>query len=228
MQVAIATSVVNMATKPDDVQPLNETHYNSAPADDSLAQDLLWRKLFLRKGKLRASSRTSALMSGFAMVAMVEIQFKDNVPSGLVIAFSVLTTLLISIHVFALMISVCILPNLDSFASSYNVNNKNVDNSLHEEMHYYIETAWLFSTGLGTLLFLAEVAIIAWVQFYNNSKAAAIASTAVLLPVSIVFVWFAFHFYKILVKHKYKQSSQGLEELQLYVQKLQPADIHTI
>lgn len=159
---------------------------------------------------------------------MVEIQFKDNVPSGLVIAFSVLTTLLISIHVFALMISVCILPNLDSFASSYNINNKNVDNSLHEEMHYYIETAWLFSTGLGTLLFLAEVAIIAWVQFYNNSKAAAIASTAVLLPVSIVFVWFAFHFYKILVKHKYKQSSLGLEELQLYVQKLQPADIHTI
>lgn len=159
---------------------------------------------------------------------MVEIQIDDGVPTGLIIAFSVLTTILISIHVFALMISVCILPNLDSFASSYSLNNKNFDNSLHEQMHYYIETAWLFSTGLGTLLFLAEVAIVAWVQFYKKSQAAAIASTCVLLPVGVVFIWFALHFYNILVKHKYEQSSQGLEELQMYVDKLQPTDIHTV
>lgn len=159
---------------------------------------------------------------------MVEIQINDGLPSGLIITFSVLTTFLISIHVFALMISVCILPNLDSFASSYSLNDKNVDNSLHEQMHYYIELAWLFSTGLGTLLFLAEVAIVAWVQFYTKSRAAAIASTCVLVPVGVVFIWFAFHFYKILVKHKYEQSSQGLEELRMYVEKLQPTDIHTV
>ncbi|CAB4010289.1 calcium release-activated calcium channel 1-like isoform X2 [Paramuricea clavata] len=216
-----------MAAQPEDPKALNDK-YSSVPSDDSRTQELTWRRLFLRKGKLRASSRTSALMSGFAMVAMVEIQIDPGLPSGLIIAFSVLTTILISIHVFALMISVCILPNLDSFASSYSLNNKNFDNSLHEQMHYYIETAWLFSTGLGTLLFLAEVAIVAWVQFYNKSKAAAIASTCVLLPVGVVFIWFALHFYKILVKHKYEQSSQGLEELQMYVDKLQPTDIHTV
>lgn len=159
---------------------------------------------------------------------MVEIQIDPDIPKGLIIAFSVLTTVLISIHVFALMISVCILPNLDSFASSYSLNNKNVDYSLHERMHYYIETAWIFSTGLGTLLFLAEVALVAWVQFYERSKEAAIASTCILIPVGIVFVWFALHFYNLLVKHKYEQSSQGLEELQMYVDKLHPADIHTI
>jgi calcium release-activated calcium channel protein 1 len=159
---------------------------------------------------------------------MVEIQIDDGIPSGLVIAFSVLTTILISIHVFALMISVCILPNLDSFASSYSLNNKNVDNSLHEQMHYYIEMAWICSTGLGTLLFLAEVAMVSWVQFYNKSKEAAIASTCVLLPVGVVFIWFALHFYNILVKHKYEQSSQGLQELQIYVEKLQPPELHTV
>ncbi|XP_028396537.1 protein orai-3-like [Dendronephthya gigantea] len=216
-----------MATQTENLQVMNDK-YNSVPTDDGRAQDLIWRRLFLRKGKLRASSRTSALMSGFAMVAMVEIQIEDDIPPSLIIAFSVLTTILISIHVFALMISVCILPNLDSFASSYSLNNKNVDYSLHERMHYYIETAWIFSTGLGTLLFLAEVAIVAWVQFYNKSKEAAIASTCILIPVGIVFIWFALHFYNMLVKHKYKQSSQGLEELQMYVDKLHPADIRTV
>ena len=159
---------------------------------------------------------------------MVEIQIDKDLPQGLIITFSVLTTVLISIHVFALMISVCILPNLDSFASSYSLSNKNVDNSLHEQMHYYIETAWICSTGFGTLLFLAEVAIVAWVQFYKNSKVAAIASTCVLVPVGAIFIWFALKFYSILVQHKYEQSSQGLEELQMYVEKLQPADIHTV
>ena len=42
----------------------------SVPSNDSSAQEFTWRKLFLRKGKLRASSRTSALMSGFAMVKL--------------------------------------------------------------------------------------------------------------------------------------------------------------
>lgn len=159
---------------------------------------------------------------------MVEIQIADDLPLGLVIAFSVLTTVLISIHVFALMISVCILPNLESISNLYSLNSQDIDYSAHEHLHYYIETAWLFSTGLGTLLFLAEVALISWVQFYKHSKEAAIASTCVLVPVTAIFMVFALHFYNTLVKRKYKHSTQKIEELQVFVDRLQPTDIHTV
>ncbi|EDO41133.1 predicted protein, partial [Nematostella vectensis] len=182
---------------------------------------LSWRRLLLTRGKLKASSRTSALMSGFAMIAMVEIQLEEGIPGGLLIAFSVMTTILISVHVFALMISVCILPNIESVANTHQSSGLMVHDSPHEKMHLYVELAWIFSTGLGTLLFLGEIGILSWVKFYKYSIAAAIASSAVLLPVCVLFVVFAVHFYRSLAQHRYERFYQGIEELQQIASQLE-------
>ncbi|XP_053328708.1 calcium release-activated calcium channel protein 1 [Spea bombifrons] len=190
-------------------------------------QALSWRKLYLSRAKLKASSRTSALLSGFAMVAMVEVQLDAAhvYPTGLLIAFSACTTVLVAVHLFALMISTCILPNIEAVSNVHNLNS--VKESPHERMHRHIELAWAFSTVIGTLLFLAEVVLLCWVKFLpvnspkssvndtslSPGKAAAIASTTIMVPFGIIFIVFAVHFYRSLVSHKTDRQFQELNEL---------------
>ncbi|XP_065116172.1 calcium release-activated calcium channel protein 1 [Paramisgurnus dabryanus] len=193
-------------------------------------QALSWRKLYLSRAKLKATSRTSALLSGFAMVAMVEAQLEEDheYPPGLLVAFSACTTVLVAVHLFALMISTCILPNLEAVSNVHNLNS--IKESPHEQMHLYIELAWAFSTVIGTLLFLAEVVLICWVKFLplqnkkkNNQnetnsdispgEAAAITSTVIMVPFALVFIVFAVHFYRSLVSHKTDRQFQVLKAL---------------
>ncbi|KAK5606017.1 Protein orai-2 [Crenichthys baileyi] len=206
-------------------------------------QALSWRKLYLSRAKLKASSRTSALLSGFAMVAMVEVELDVNYsyPRELLIAFSVCTTVLVAVHLFALLISTCILPNVEAVSNIHNLNS--VSESPHERMHHYIELAWGFSTALGILLFLAEVVLLCWVKFLpvdageakkagastivtpstetkptspsalSSGWQAALASTIIMVPVGVIFLLFTIHFYRSLVRHKTERHHQEIEEL---------------
>ncbi|XP_077164214.1 calcium release-activated calcium channel protein 1 isoform X2 [Paroedura picta] len=163
---------------------------------------------------------------------MVEVQLdaEHDYPQGLLIAFSACTTVLVAVHLFALMISTCILPNIEAVSNVHNLNS--VKESPHERMHRHIELAWAFSTVIGTLLFLAEVVLLCWVKFLplkkkaapgthaeaNSSsitpgEAAAIASTSIMVPFGLVFIVFAVHFYRSLVSHKTDRQFQELNEL---------------
>ncbi|XP_026672130.1 calcium release-activated calcium channel protein 1-like [Ceratina calcarata] len=188
------------------------THHTEIPQDGP--EGLSWRRLHMSRAKLKATATTSELLSGFAMVAMVELQINDPtaVPEWLFVMFAVCTTVLVSVHIFALMISTYLLPNIEAI-SKLQVSRL-VTESPHERMRSFIELAWAFSTVLGLFLFLVEVAILCWVKFWDYSFTAATASTIIVIPVLIVFIAFAVHFYHSLVVYKCESSVSDMNELE--------------
>ncbi|XP_022125752.1 uncharacterized protein LOC111000550 isoform X1 [Pieris rapae] len=189
--------------------------------DEALApgspDGLSWRRLHMSRAKLKATATTSELLSGFAMVAMVELQINEptNVPEWLFVMFAVCTTVLVAVHIFALMISTYLLPNIDAVSKMEpGCPSRALRESPHERMRGFIELAWAFSTVLGLFLFLVEIAILCWVKFWDYSFAAATAATVIVIPVLIVFVAFAIHFYHSLVVQKCETSVQDIKQLE--------------
>ena len=75
---------------------------------------------------------------------------------GLLVSFAVCTVLLIAVHMLALMISTCILPNVEAVSNLHIQGPNTVFESPHSKMSTIIEMAWAFSTVLGILLFLGN------------------------------------------------------------------------
>lgn len=155
-------------------------------------------------------------------VAMVEVQLdaEHDYPPGLLIAFSACTTVLVAVHLFALMISTCILPNIEAVSNVHNLNS--VKNSPHDACTA-TSLAWAFSTVIGTLLFLAGSCCSAGSSSCPSrssqtscgppanpqparrlsvsstggitpGQAAAIFSTTIMVPFGLIFIVFAVHF----------------------------------
>uniref|UniRef100_A0AAR5Q7E8 Calcium release-activated calcium channel protein 1 n=2 Tax=Dendroctonus ponderosae TaxID=77166 RepID=A0AAR5Q7E8_DENPD len=191
-----------------------DTNKNGVKSLSNTPEGLSWRRLHKSRAKLKATATTSELLSGFAMIAMVELQINTptNVPEWLFVMFAVCTTVLVAVHIFALMISTYILPNIESIAKLEICEL--ITESPHERMRGFIELAWAFSTILGLFLFMLEVAILCWVKFWDYSFTAAVAATIIVVPVLITFVLFAAHFYHSLVVDKCNSSISDMRKLE--------------
>ena len=156
---------------------------------------------------------------------MIDVLFKTfQIPQPLLITFAACTVLLIAVHMLALMISTCILPNVEAVANLHFQTSKTVFESPHMKMGAIVELAWGFSTVIGILLFLVEIAILCWVKFYQVSHTAAWTATGLLIPIMVVFIAFAAHFYLKLVGHKSEVYEDGIKELELLKGQLSTAE----
>uniref|UniRef100_A0A158PNU2 Protein orai n=1 Tax=Anisakis simplex TaxID=6269 RepID=A0A158PNU2_ANISI len=164
----------------------------------------------LSRAQLKASSRTSALLAGFAMVALVELQYESTTPPFLLILLGVVTTLLVSVHLLALMMSTCILPYIEA--------NGCTQDSPHIRLKFYIDLSWLFSTCIGLVLFLVEIGVIFFVKFNAvNYETAAYITTAMLIPVLIIFTVFSCLIHKNRFIHSMDRVDTKVNDLQKFL-----------
>ncbi|XP_074641168.1 calcium release-activated calcium channel protein 1-like [Tubulanus polymorphus] len=163
------------------------------------------------RGKLKATSSTSGLLAGFAMVNMVELQIEKDTPEGLLIAFSAVSTLLVCVHVFALLISTCLLPNLE--ISRWHAKNQSQEN-LYRRLSIFVETAWIMANGIGIALFTFCVCVQCWVKFYTFSFAASLAPSIIAIPIFVGFVVFVYFYYRDISAHKYEVAADELRKVE--------------
>ena len=119
------------------------------------------------------------------MVAMVEIQIVD-IPQWILIMFVVNSVSLIAVHLLALTISTCILPDVEAVANLPYQTPRTVQESPHFKMRFLVELAWILTTVMGILLFLTEVTILYWVKFYNLSTTTSWATTGLISPFIVI------------------------------------------
>ncbi|VDQ03672.1 unnamed protein product [Trichobilharzia regenti] len=166
---------------------------------------LLARRHFqLSRAKLKATSRVSALLAGFAMVVVGV----ERPPEALLVAFTTLACLLVVVHIMAVMISTCILPHIDSDGSM-------TEEAPHNRLRTFVEVAWIFSTVVGIILFLAVVILACWVKFWFVSRLSAIAGTTVVLPAVLLFMIFAVLFYRSLINYKVERATEMIRNIDM-------------
>jgi calcium release-activated calcium channel protein 1 len=149
-------------------------------------------EILIGKQKVALVANVSALIAGFTVVALVELSVPDAVPDELTAVYSLLSTVLIVIHMFATLVSVCILPTLELMLHHLAATPEEGGpvREQYRRYRFFVDIAWTCSMGLGILLFLTELIVVVWVKLGHISFLAAAVTTAFLVLMIVIFLAF--------------------------------------
>lgn len=148
-------------------------------------------------------------------MAIVELSLdsyiENNTSDGIIICYAIVSCILVGIHLLALLMSMCILPELKSVIRQSDVWINNENSKPLSSLNIYIEIAWVVSTGLGLFLFIIELCLIFWIKVSGFSQTAAIAALVTLGLVGFPFILFAVGFYFRVARAKVNFHQTDLE-----------------
>ncbi|TGZ65017.1 hypothetical protein CRM22_006100 [Opisthorchis felineus] len=169
---------------------------------------------YLAREKLTAASRVSALLAGFSLVAIIELDTSVglNAPQILLAVFTTVSCLTIVCLTLSLMISSCIEPHIDCYAGLFSYLPS--EEPPHIRFRIIIEVAWVFGTVIGMSLFLAVMLLACWVKFWYNNTISLITSALVIIPAMIMFIVFSAMFNRNLTHHAVEHSKRIIDYLE--------------
>eukprot|EP01137_Pigoraptor_chileana_P015266 Opistho-2@70975 len=163
----------------------------------------------LSRSRLKQVRSISGLMAGFALEGLVQINIVSDMHTPLLTAYGVVTAMLIGVNLFALMIATCLLPTLESTPIT-DAEDEEKAVSIESKFRKYIYMSWILSTGLGIFLFVVDMALIGWIQFYKFNPAA-IGVTVVAVPTLFIVAIFGFRFYNMLIAIQLEAHKRALD-----------------
>lgn len=160
---------------------------------------------------------------------MVEVELEDRHANGLLIPFAVFTSILIFVHLLALMLATYMLPELDALASVPNTQLTRRPGNIAKGM--CVKMTWFLSHALGIILFLVQFVLLAFVKFYpindetEDRYEAAIAAGVVIVTLTIsaaltTLVWY-YHWY---VRRNLKGQKEALRAADTILQEVNAND----
>ena len=119
---------------------------------------------------------------------MVEAEVGEGAPPALLIPFAMINALLICVHLLSIVLAARLLPELDAIMAQPHL----ITFSGHLYKGWPVQLCWFLSNMIGTILFLVELILVAYVKFYSplsnakiHSGTGTLAVVVVLLAVSV-------------------------------------------
>lgn len=160
---------------------------------------------------------------------MVEVELEEEHSNGLLIPFAIVTSILIFVHMLALVMATYMLPELDALASI--PREQFMRRPMNIARGVCVKITWFLSHVLGIFLFLVEFVVLAFVKFYPFNKEtrhryqAGIAAGVVMLVLSIIAALIALIYYRFSYVHRNVHAHrETLAQAESILQKLKDED----
>ena len=180
---------MDMADMAWEVKCREEDMKQRALENERRAIDDARRSVDEKAQQLKAVSHQSALIAGFSMVVLVEIQIPADLSPGLLVTFGCTTAGVVSLMLIAMLNATYILVAI----LRYDCVKR--DTPFTDFWRKRCESDWqlaLRAFGLGVPLFLCVLGQIGWVVFWNHESARYYASALVTtIALVTLMLWFA-------------------------------------
>jgi len=138
----------------------------------------------------------------------VSLEVDKEYPTALLVTFCVVTTLLVVVHLISLMISTCLLPNMEVYRE---YRDYSIYGSPDSSFKKHIEVAWILSTGIGLVLMMMDIGLLIGIKFFPFAAFTWVMTSGgiIVVPATIGFIYFAAKYYqKLLLSHFGKQKHE--------------------